>query len=161
MGDPVVLELDADDADLPLLEELGYKVFTSVDALLGFVENEGASAAGEEPAEHEPQADTTSDTSVEKHFAQRMLDAYRQAASEAGYNASYYRSMLAQLGPIETARKLLSSPAVSDGFAALWERGRMDLTVEAIVVDPQFAKLFSQDEIGIAHRRLEQFGYTP
>lgn len=97
MGDPVVLELDADDADLPRLEELGYKVFTSVDALLGFVENEGASAAGEDPAEHEPQADTKQDTSVEKHFAQRMLDAYRQAASEAGYNASYYRSMLAQL----------------------------------------------------------------
>lgn len=37
----------------------------------------------------------------------------------------------------------------------------MDLTVEAIVVDPHFAELFSEDEIGIANRRLEQFGYTP
>ena len=90
-----------------------------------------------------------------------MVDTYRRALDEAGYNAAYFRSMLSQLGPLETAHKLLASPAVSDGFAALWERGRMDLTVEAVVVEPQFAELFSENEIEVARRRLEQFGYTP
>lgn len=36
LGAPVVLELDPEDATLPRLEELGYGVFTTVDALLGF-----------------------------------------------------------------------------------------------------------------------------
>jgi hypothetical protein len=158
VGEPVVLELDADDADLPRLEELGYKVFTSVDALLGFVENESALAAGEQPVE--VTADAPVDSDVDREFARRMLDTYRRALAEADYNATYLRGMLAQLGPVETARKLLGAPAVSDGFAALWERGRMDLTVEAVVVEPVFAELFSEDEIQMARRRLEQFGYV-
>jgi hypothetical protein len=69
--------------------------------------------------------------------------------------------MLSQHGPQETAHKLLASPAISDGFAELWERGRLDLTVEALVAEPKFSELFSENEIAVARRRLEQFGYTP
>jgi hypothetical protein len=45
-GRPVVLELDPESADLPRLEELGFEVFTSVDALRGFVIRRNESAAG-------------------------------------------------------------------------------------------------------------------
>jgi hypothetical protein len=48
-GSPVVLELDPKTADLPRLEELGYEVFTSVDALLGFVTRRNETAAGDAP----------------------------------------------------------------------------------------------------------------
>ncbi len=160
VGEPVVLELDADDADLPRLEELGYRVFTSVDALLGFVENEGAAAAGEaEPAEPQPVPETAAPGDLVREFGRRMVAIYNRGLKEANYNAAYFRSMLSQWGPLETARKLLAAPTVSDGFAALWERGRMDLTVEALVIDPRFAPLFTEDEVRVAKRRLEQFGY--
>jgi hypothetical protein len=156
LGSPVVLELDPDDADLPRLEELGYQVFTSVDALLGFVENEAAATAGE-VIEDEPAPTTPSNAAAE--FAERMRAVYDRGRSEAGYNASYFLSMLSQHGPQETAHRLLASPAISDGFAELWERGRLDLTVEALVVEPQFSELFSEDEVAVARRRLAQFGY--
>ncbi|MFV8230240.1 GmrSD restriction endonuclease domain-containing protein [Mycolicibacterium fortuitum] len=157
LGDPVVLELDPDDADLPRLEELKIRVFTSVDALLRFVEHESFTAAGEPT---EPPATVSGDSEisdVEAEFAQRMKAVYDRGRSEAGYNASYFLSMLSQYGPQETAHKLLASPAISDGFAELWERGRLDLTVEALVVEPQFAELFSEDEIDNARRRLDKF----
>jgi hypothetical protein len=48
-------------------------------------------------------------------------------------------------------------PAISDGFAKLWERGRLDLSVEAVVVQPRFAALFTEDEVDAARRRLDQF----
>ncbi|MDP7724181.1 hypothetical protein [Mycobacterium sp. TY814] len=160
IGSPVVLELDPDDADLPRLEELGYQVFTSVDALLGFVDNESVAAAGEAPpvvaVTTEPKA-----SPAETQFSERMKAIYERGRSEAGYNATYFLSMLSQYGPQETAHKLLASPAVSDGFAQLWERGRLDLTVEALVVDPTFSELFSENEIEVARRRLDQFGYEP
>ena len=161
LGDPVVLELDPDDADLPRLEELKIRVFTSVDALLRFVENESIIAAGEPDT---TAAAVTSDSQVsdiEADFSHRMKAVYDRGRSESGYNASYFLSMLSQYGPQETAHKLLASPAISDGFAELWERGRLDLTVEALVVEPEFSELFSENEISIAQRRLEQFGYTP
>lgn len=160
VGAPVVLELDPEDADLPRLEELGYQVFTSVDALRGFVDKESTDAAGEQ-AEVIESPETTDDNDVHREFARRMSGVYRRGRDEAGYNATYFRTMLAEHGPLATAHKLLAAPAVSDGFAALWERGRMDLTVEAVVVEPQFAELFSADEIAAAQRRLEQFGYVP
>ncbi|KKC06287.1 hypothetical protein AWC17_08380 [Mycobacterium nebraskense] len=160
LGDPVVLELDPDDADLARLEELNIRVFTSVDALLRFVENRSAIAAGEpdEPAAEVTDVSQISD--LEADFSQRMKAVYDRGRSEAGYNASYFLSMLSQYGPKETAHKLLASRAISDGFAELWERGRLDLTVEALVVEPRFSELFSEKEIAIAQRRLAKFSYT-
>ncbi len=160
IGSPVVLELDPDDPDLPRLEELGYQVFTSVDALLGFVENESTAAAGEPVVALEDTSDPAGGN-IGAEFADRMKAVYERGRSEAGYNASYFLSMLSQYGPQETAHRLLASKLVSDGFSELWERGRLDLTVEAIVVEPQFAELFNEDEIANARRRLEQFGYAP
>lgn len=159
VGSPVVLELDPEDADLPRLEELGYQVFTSVDALLGFVENETTAAAGETSATAAATRDSEG-SNLEAEFSQRMKAVYERGRSEAGYNASYFLSMLSQYGPQETAHKLLASRAISDGFAELWERGRLDLTVEALVVEPKFSDLFSENEIAVAQRRLEQFGYS-
>lgn len=161
LGDPVVLELDPDDADLPRLEELKIRVFTSVDALLRFVENESNIAAGEPDTTVAEVSSDSPVSDIEADFSQRMKAVYDRGRSEAGYNASYFLSMLSQHGPQDTAHKLLASPAISDGFAELWERGRLDLTVEALVVEPKFSELFSENEITVARRRLEQFGYTP
>ena len=46
LGDPVVLELDVAEADMARLAELGYQVFTSVDALRGFVSRRNEESAG-------------------------------------------------------------------------------------------------------------------
>jgi len=156
-GDPVVLELDPDAADLPRLEELGYEVFTSVDALLGFVNRRNEQAAGETQAESPaPPA-----TSRVNEFAKEMRALYDRARREVNYTPGYFLSMLADLGPLDTARRLLHAPAVSDGFAALWERGRLDLTVEALVIQPRFESLFNEHERETARKRLDQFGYVP
>ncbi len=157
-GSPVVLELDPESADLPRLEELGFEVFTSVDALRGFVMRRNESAAGEKVAEVAPDPVLTEQESIRTEFEQAMRGLYDRARTEANYPANYFLSMLAEHGGLATAQRLLRSPAVSDGFAALWERGRLDLTVEALVVQTQFSKLFTDAELQTAKRRLEQFG---
>jgi hypothetical protein len=45
-GDPVILELDPAEADLPRLKELGYEVFTSIESLHGYVRRRNQEAAG-------------------------------------------------------------------------------------------------------------------
>jgi hypothetical protein len=45
---------------------------------------------------------------------------------------------------------------MSDGFAALLQRGRMDFTVECIVVGPHFSELFSENEIDVARHHSKQ-----
>ncbi|RAO52740.1 hypothetical protein LUPAC06_05601 [Micromonospora saelicesensis] len=43
---------------------------------------------------------------------------------------------------------------VSDGFTALWERGRVDVTAEAVVIRPRFRALFTEEELAIASSRV-------
>ena len=50
----------------------------------------------------------------------------------------------------------------SDGYSALAERGRLDLTVEALVVeDARWRAQFTPEEIEKARRRLALSGYVP
>jgi len=49
---------------------------------------------------------------------------------------------------------------VSEGYTALWERGRLDLTVEALIHDnPQWHSLFTPEELAICTERLTQYEY--
>lgn len=173
-GSPIVLELDPEEADLERLQELGYEVFTSCDSLLGFARqrNEAAAGAIAEPAgataDTQPSAvplpgSPTPDTPVRlrAEFEKAVRDIAIRAKREANYNATYFIGMISNYGGLGTAHRLLATPDVSSGFTALYERGRLDLTIEALVVKPEFASLFTDGEIEIARNRLIQLGYTP
>ena len=100
-------------------------------------------------------------TRLEEEFHSAMEDIYRRASKEAGYNATVFLRMVAEHGGLETARRLINAPTASDGYTALWERGRLDLTVEAKVIEtPRFHDLFTSDELEICRRRLSEYDYT-
>lgn len=40
-------------------------------------------------------------------------------------------------------------------------RKRLDLTVEALVLQPKWATLFSEHELQTARKRLAEYGYEP
>jgi hypothetical protein len=167
-GSPVVLELDPDEADLPRLAELGYEVFTAVDALRGAAHHRSLVASGEQ--EDEPSAEQTAEPQphIESDAAPGGLDrsfddAVRHSIDvcerELSYTPRYFKVMISELGALGAVRRLLHTP-VSDGFVLLWERQRLDLTVEALALDDRFAALFTDEERAIAHGRLDEFGYT-
>jgi hypothetical protein len=97
---------------------------------------------------------------VEQHFDAAMMNIYHQARDEAQYNATRYLQMLYEHRGLRTAQILLHARNVSDGYTALWMRERLDLTVEALVLNPQWQELFTEQELEIARSRLEQYGYA-
>ena len=64
-------------------------------------------------------------TALEKEFDEAMLDIYREA-QKIGYNARLFAGMVVNDGGVATAKRLIDSQKVSDGFTALWERKRLD-----------------------------------
>lgn len=96
----------------------------------------------------------------EKRLDEAMLDVYRRANVEAGYNATRFLGMITEIGGYATARTLLHTPTVSEGYTALWKRGRLDLTVEAVILRPEWRDAFSDSEREIARRRLGECGYN-
>lgn len=94
-------------------------------------------------------------------FDDAMHGIYHRALSEAGYKASIFLSMLFTHGGVETARRLIHSTKISDGYAALWERKKLDLTVEALISDNEkWQPLFTPAEIAICRKRLMQYEYV-
>jgi hypothetical protein len=114
-----------------------------------------------DPRVDEHRADTDAPADADGPLDRALLGIIEQSRSELTYNPRYFVSMLAQYGALGAVRRLLAAPAVSDGFVFLWERQRLDLSVESLVLDPRFAHLFTEQEKEIAHRRLEDFGYDP
>ena len=101
------------------------------------------------------------DEVLQRRFAKAMEDIYINARQEAGYTATYYLQMLRELGALGTARRLLWTDRPSQGFTALWERGRLDLTVENTMLRPEFQELFTDEELEAARERLLQYGWDP
>ena len=96
---------------------------------------------------------------LRKLFDVEMINIYERAKEECGYNASRFLQMVTQLGGLQAAKALLRTEEISDGFTALWEHGRLDLTMEALVLRAPWSQLFSDDELARARKRLTALGY--
>ena len=108
-----------------------------------------------------PQHPTADVCSLENEFDEAMMNVYRAAKEECDYNATYFLNMLFDHGGVETAHRLLASPAPQAGFKRLWQCGRLDLTVECLVLDKRFGSLFKESELEEARRRLRKLDYNP
>lgn len=95
----------------------------------------------------------------EARFHQAMLDIYQTAKRDFNYHATYFLRMVSEYGGLEAAKRLLATSKPSEGFTSLWESGRLDLSVEAHVIRPEFRPLFTDAEIATATQRLEDLGY--
>jgi hypothetical protein len=90
-----------------------------------------------------------------------MVDIYHRAKDETDYTATRFIQMVGERGGVETAKILIGADHESEGCAALFERGRLDLTVEAVVVDnPEYHPLFLPSELSKARSRLTKYGYA-
>ena len=60
---------------------------------------------------------------------------------------------------MKTAHRALSGNRESDGFVALENAGRLDLSLEALATDKRFTALFSDEEANNALMRLLDAGF--
>jgi len=108
----------------------------------------------------EAQQGSITTEALQTAFGNEMHGIYQRALSEVGYKATRFLHMLHEHGGLQTARILIHASTVSEGYTALWERGRLDLTVEAMIHDnAKWHSLFTADELGICVRRLTEYEY--
>jgi hypothetical protein len=97
---------------------------------------------------------------LEDEFNERMQEVYRAGKREGRFSAPLFAELLKELGGLGTAKRFLHSPDYAAGFTKLWERKRLDLTVEAVILDEaKWHPLFTPEEIEICRKRLRDYGY--
>jgi hypothetical protein len=62
-------------------------------------------------------------------------------------------------GGLMAAKQLITKEGGTYGFTILYEMGRLDLSVEAHVLKPEYAELFTEEEKRICRERLKEYGY--
>ena len=85
---------------------------------------------------------------------ERAVDQMVEESKKLGYSPGYFNRMRSQLGTLETFRKLIAKPGVSEGLTRLAEVDRLDLSVEAIAL--RFADFFSEAELSVCRARLQR-----
>lgn len=96
--------------------------------------------------------------SLESEFDEAMLNAYRRAGQEAGYWGNYMNRDIKNKGGRATAKHMLlprKSGSFHKGFQAIIDAGRVDLSIEYLVLNGRFRTLFTADELAEAQRRLD------
>ena len=66
---------------------------------------------------------------------------------------------LTEADAMKTAHRYLSGHRESDGFQILADKGRLDLSLEALAISKKFTELFNDDEANTALSRLLAAGY--
>ena len=99
---------------------------------------------------------------------QAQLQAFHQAAASLinsienrVYRPNYFISRMAELGAYEAACQVIRSQKIPDGFLTLQQAGQLRLTIEALVLQPEWADLFEPETLHAARQRLDAFGYQP
>jgi hypothetical protein len=88
-------------------------------------------------------------------FHQAMINIYKVAADECNYRAKGFLGMVVEMGGVAAAKKLLASNDIQSGLYELFDCGRLDLTVETLVLQDEYRSLFSPGELAEAQRRLD------
>ena len=96
---------------------------------------------------------------MKRQFEQDMVNIYQTAKKECGYTATRFLQMIDKQGGWATAKQLIAKPGGTDGFAKLWEHGRLDLSVEALVLRKEYQSLFSEEEKRLCAERLKEYGF--
>lgn len=96
---------------------------------------------------------------LEIQFNKDLIARYQVAQMECGFNPTRLIQTIERWGGLATAKELIKKRKLSDGFSALEAKARLDLTMEATVIDKKFTQLFTDDEVNYCFEVLCESGY--
>lgn len=92
---------------------------------------------------------------LEQNFENRIRAAVLEC-HQLGYNPSDFEGMLRVASATRVAEKLVTSGKLQTGLQRLAQMGRLDLSVESIMLETQFEPLFTKQHLEAAQWRLNQ-----
>ena len=96
---------------------------------------------------------------LEIEFNRNVARNIDELKSLLNYRPTRFIQMVANSGGLQAVKQLLRGSDASDGFTKLWEAKRLDLSMEALAVLPNYSNLFTNDEKDKARYRLEAYGF--
>ncbi len=87
---------------------------------------------------------------------ERRIKAAIQESIRIGHDPTTAKTMVRDLGAVEAAKRLVKMPGIPYGIKQMRKLGRLDLTIEALILKDEFECLFTDEEKEAALSRLEE-----
>lgn len=96
---------------------------------------------------------------IEDRLKEDLLDIAEQTAKYHYYPARFIQMVHGQ-GAVATAKALLGDSHIQSGLIRLWDLRRLDISLEATILKPEYRDLFTTEEIRSARERLEKLDWN-
>jgi|GEM_PF-3437751 hypothetical protein len=93
-------------------------------------------------------------------FSEAISTLYKRTQIECNHRQTFLKDLIDSMGGYLAAKRILGNKKYLIGIASLKPLNRLDLSVEALVVDPQWEDIFTRRQLEVANQRLVQFGYS-
>ncbi|MDR5587434.1 MULTISPECIES: hypothetical protein [Clostridium] len=96
---------------------------------------------------------------LEKKLQEEVIKKCEIAEKEHDCKMTKFLETIERFGIVRTAQEILRKGRTSDCFTKLVEEGCIKLTMEATIVEPKYAKLFTDEEVNSCYELLCENGY--
>ncbi|ONI44038.1 hypothetical protein AN641_08635 [Candidatus Epulonipiscioides gigas] len=94
-------------------------------------------------------------------FSKEMLILYKQISKQIKYKSQNLLKYINEYGGYQAALKYIYTPSYTNDFSALWEAGRLDLSIEVLLLNEKYRSIIAPDVINFCTRRLNEYNYKP
>jgi len=98
---------------------------------------------------------------LKKSFHQEMINLYKKIIKIIKYKPTRLMDFINKYGGYEAAVKYISTESNVQDFAVLWEKERLDLSVEALITAEAYRSLFQEEIVAFCDRKLKEYSYAP
>lgn len=96
---------------------------------------------------------------LESQFSQAWQAALAEAQTACHVSQKRLSQTTEKQGALAAVKASLSRRRPSEGFYALEQAGRLDLSLEALAAQPVYAPLFTDDEVNFCMDLLCEYGF--
>ncbi len=98
---------------------------------------------------------------LKKSFHQEMIHLYKKMIKLIKYKPTRLIDYINKYGGYEAAVKYINTESNVQDFAVLWEKERLDLSVEALITSENYRSLFQEEVLVFCDRKLKEYSYAP
>lgn len=95
-----------------------------------------------------------------RELRERYISTYNECKKFKYFPRAFLDMVVSNEDIIEVTRRLVHKEGGTSGFTTLFENKRMDLSVEKIILEPKYRKLFTCEDLRVAYERLKQYEYN-
>lgn len=98
---------------------------------------------------------------LKKSFHQEIINLYKKIMKSIKYKPTRLMDYINKYGGYEAAVKYISTESNVQDFAVLWEKERLDLSVEALITSETYRSLFQEELVAFCDHKLKEYSYAP